>query len=306
MLAIDVGGTTIKAARIDQDGRTQAEITIPTGIGREAIDKIISICAELRDRTTLAATVAVPGILDEGTGFIHKSVNLRWNSVPLADLIAARVSLPTTVVHDVRAACSAEMQIGVGKTQSNFLVVVIGTGLAAGIVVGGALISGATQSAGEIGHMVVRPNGENCVCGRLGCAEVYSSAGGISRRYAAFGGSAALSVADIAASTDPRAKQVWKEATSLLGLALANVVVTLDPSVIVLAGGLSRAGDALLVPVRRALSSEMTWRAAPMLSISALTSRAGLAGAAIEAWRGAGVPDVASAWSSSLAATALQ
>ncbi|MDQ1570393.1 MAG: glucokinase [Actinomycetota bacterium] len=306
VVAVDVGGTTIKAARVDESGRTQSSITLPTGTGAEAFHKVMLVCEELCDSTTMATSIAVPGIVNHDTGVVHKSINLDWSEIALGELVENQIAVPTSVVHDVRAACAAEVEIGLGRDVSDMLIVAIGTGLSAGIISGGIQISGATFSAGEIGHLVVRPGGELCACGQRGCVEVYASAGGILRRYAALGGDPSLSVARISSSPDPVAVSVWQDATELLAQAFAAIVVTLDPSLIVIAGGLSLAGTALTTPLRAALASQLAWRSAPDIQLSSLTSRAGLAGAAIEAWRLAGLPETTRLWSSSLALTTQQ
>ncbi len=306
VVAVDVGGTTIKAARVDRDGRTHASVTLPTGKGDEAVEKVMSVLDQLRDETTVAATVAVPGIVDHHAGVVRQSVNLDWHELPLAQLVGAEVGVPTSVVHDVRAAASAELAIGRGRNVSNMLIVVIGTGLSAGIVVNGQQLTGATYSAGEIGHMIVVPGGEACACGQLGCVEVYASAGGILRRYEALGGDPSLSVARISASPDKIAERVWGDAMMTLGRAMASATVVLDPELIVIAGGLSLAGAALETPLRVQIAANLAWRSAPTVALSALTSRAGLVGAAIEAWRISGQPDIAAGWSSALTLTTLQ
>jgi glucokinase len=184
------------------------------------------------------------------------------------------------------------------------LIVAIGTGLSAGIVAAGAQVTGATFSAGEIGHLVVQPGGEACVCGQFGCVEVYSSAGGILRRYEALGGDPSLSLSRISSSRDPIARRVWTDATDSLARAFAATVVTLDPALIVIAGGLSLAGERLTAPVRAALGAQLAWRAAPDVVLSELTSKAGLVGAAIEAWKMAGAGDSTRNWSAAMVLTA--
>jgi len=296
VLAVDVGGTTIKGARVDPSGRQLARVTRPTGWGNDAVDRVLDVCRALRDPSTLAATLAVPGIIDEHSGTIRYSVNLRWTDVPLGQLVLNSLSLPTAVVHDVRAACRAEAAVGLGRGCSDMLVLVIGTGIAAGIVSGGQHVVGATSSAGEIGHMIVRPGGEQCMCGQRGCLEAYASAAAISRRYAEQGGTAGASAADIATSADPLARQVWQDAVSALAKALATVTVALDPALIVIAGGLSRAGAALADPIRAELARALTWRPPPPIRLSALTENAGLAGAALGAWELAGYPHLERLW----------
>lgn len=297
VLAVDVGGTTTKGARVDSFGRRVARVTRATGRGGDAVDRVLDVCHELRDSSTLAATLAVPGIIDEANGTVRYSVNLGWTDVPLGQLALDRLSVPTAVVHDVRAACRAEAAVGLGRGCADMVVLVIGTGIAAGIVAGGQPVIGATSSAGEIGHMIVRPGGELCPCGQRGCLEAYASAAAISRRYVEQGGRRAdASAAEIAMSADPLARQVWHDAISALAKALAAVTVALDPALIVIAGGLSRAGDALADPIRAELAQALTWRPAPPIRLSAFTENAGLAGAALGAWELAGYPNLDRLW----------
>lgn len=296
VLAVDVGGTTIKGARVDSCGRHLARVTRRTGRGDDAVERVLDVCHELHDHSTLAATLAVPGIIDRANGMIRYSVNLGWTDVPIGQLAVDRLMVPTAVVHDVGAACRAEAAVGLGRGCADMLVVVIGTGIAAGIVTGGQHVVGATSSAGEIGHMIVRPGGERCPCGQRGCLEAYASAAAISRRYAEQGGTAEVSAADIAASADPLAMLVWHDAVSALAKALATVTVALDPALIVIAGGLSRAGDALADPIRAELAKVLTWRPAPPIRLSAFTDNAGLAGAALGAWELAGYPNLDRLW----------
>jgi glucokinase len=288
VVAVDVGASTIKGARITAEGVRLAQLTAVTGSGQPAIDQIIDVCQDLADISTVAVAVAVPGIIDVATGAVRYAANLGWRDVPLRRLVADRLRLPVIVTHDVRAACVAESTVGLGRGVDNLLVVVIGTGIATGIIANGQPIIGATGSAGEFGHMPIRPYGEPCACGQMGCLEVYASAAGITRRYKTLGGDPTFSAASIAGATDPLAQNVWAEATRTLGQALAAATMLIDPSLIILGGGLSRAGERLAAPVRAVLKHSLSWRNPPDVVISQLGTVAGQTGAAIEAWRSTG------------------
>jgi glucokinase len=288
VVALDVGGTTIKGARVAADGRELARVDRPTGTSDgpdEVLRRVVAAARELAGPDTVAVGVSVPGIVNTALGIARHAVNLGFRDVPLGPLLAAEVGTPVVIEQDSRAAALAEAEVGLGRGHSDLMVVVLGTGIASGLVVGGQPVTGATGSAGEFGHIPVYPDGEPCVCGQRGCLEVYASAAGIARRYAAAGGPPAATAADIALGTDERAVRIWGAATEALGLALASSTLLLDPALIVLAGGLTGAGDALLGPVRAHLQAALAWRPAAPVEISPLGVEAGRLGAAILAWR---------------------
>jgi glucokinase len=249
---------------------------------------VCATAAELAGPDVAAAGVVVPGSVDIATGTARYAANLGWRDVPLRGLLAGRLGVPVALDNDVRAAGFAERTLGRARGVAECSLVVIGAGIAAVVVAGGAALRGASDLAGEIGHVPVYPDGDWCACGQRGCLETYASAAAIARRYRAAGGSAqASSARDVAAAraSDPLAGQVWHEATQALGIALASYTMLLDPQLIVLGGGLSEAGEALLEPVRAALTSRLAWRPAPDVELSPLGGRAGRLGAAILAWQ---------------------
>ncbi len=300
VIAVDVGGTSIKAAAIDAAGATVRTSDRPTPVaaGPDAIVAAIrAAVAELAAAGSVAAVgVVVPGVVDPVGGIARYSANLGWRDVALGAAIQHDVGVPVQIEHDVRAAGHAEHLLGAARGVADCLVVVIGTGIAAVVVAGGQPVRGAVDLAGEIGHIPVYPDGATCACGQRGCTETYASAAAISRRYAAKTG-VVRSAADIGAtrSHDPAAAQVWAEAAEALGLALASYTLLLDPSLVVLAGGLSAAGAALRDPVQAALAARLLWRPVPAVEISPLAGRAGQYGAALLAWRAAG-RDVGANW----------
>jgi glucokinase len=299
VVAVDVGGTSIKAARVDMAGRVLAAREVPTPVadGPDAVVAALrSVAAELGGADVAALGVVVPGVVDVPGGVARYAANLGWQDVPLAATLGADVRVPVAVDHDVRAAGLAERTFGAARDADDCLVVVIGTGIAGVVVAGGRHVRGASDLAGEIGHVPVYPDGEPCACGQRGCTETYASAAAIARRYAARSGAVA-SAAQIAARrpADPTAAAVWDEAAAALGIALAGYTMLLDPALIVLSGGLAGAGEALRDPVRAALAARLVWRPAPPLELSPLAGRAGLFGAALLAWRAAGV-EVGTSW----------
>ena len=162
---------------------------------------------------------------------------------------------------------------------------------------GGGIVAGARGLAGEVGHLPVHPGGEPCACGQTGCLEVYASAGGIARRYAAATGTA-RPTHEVAAAvgTDPTATRVWEDALDALALGCITLTLTTDPAVIALGGGLAGAGAVLLDPLRDRLSAGLTWRSAPELVLSPLGATAGRTGIALRAWEAAGAPITPGDW----------
>ncbi len=293
VVALDVGGTTIKGALVDAAGRDLRRIDRPTDAALGAdhvVRQVVDVAERLVGPGTVAAGLSVPGIVDGAAGLALMAANLGWRDLPLAELLSSKLGVPVVLEQDARAATVAESELGLGRGARDLMVVVIGTGVAAGLVISGQLVPGATGSAGELGHLPVYPGGEQCACGQRGCLEVYASAGGIARRYLAAGGTPGLSVADIVARLDgdELGRQIWAEAVDALAHGLASSTLLIDPSLIVLAGGLSNAGSHLLEPLRVALQVALTWRKAPPLAVSPLGDGAGRMGAAILAWRAAG------------------
>ncbi|MDQ0848018.1 ROK family protein [Streptomyces sp. V1I6] len=285
VVAVDLGGTTIKAARFNPQGVAEESLRLatPSCEGPAAVvAAVVRTAAALVRPSTAAVGLCAPGLIDADAGVVRYASNLGLHKTPLAAAVRDRLHLPVTLEHDVRAACLAEQRLGLGAGVQDLLVVVLGTGVAAGIVSNGRIVRGAQGFAGEFGHIPVHADGELCACGQHGCLEAYVSASALVRRYRRTGNTA-QNAADITArlDTDPHAARLWAEGTDALGRALVTSTVLLDHQHIVLAGGMSAAGEALTAPVRRTLRRGLTWRAAPSVDISPLGADAGLLGAAL-------------------------
>ncbi len=283
VLAIDVGGSAIKAARYHRDGQLLDTCRVPTPAPSRLADEITGIARRLCGPGTAAVGVVTPGVIADGV--LRHAVNLGVRDLPLRDLVAEAVGLPAVIGHDLAAAALAES----AALKEDLLFVGLGTGIAASLVTGGQPCRGANGMAGELGHVCVVPGGQLCGCGQRGCLEAYASAAGIARRYAARTGARADSpdAAGIVErlATDPAAAAVWAEAVAALSDALATAVQLLDPAVVVLGGGLALAGPALFEPVRAGLADRLRWRPAPEVRPALLGVDAGRAGAALLAWR---------------------
>lgn len=291
--ALDVGGTSIKAALIDRRGRVVNQRREPTGVERgpaAVVSGIVELAAELAltpGAHVRAVGIAVPGAVDPLAGIARLAVNLGWRDVPLVALVSGRTGLPVTLGHDVRTAVLAEAREGAGKGELSMLFIAIGTGIAGGLARNGVVDDGASGLSGEIGHLVVRPDGPQCRCGNRGCLETVASASRIADRYAALTHRRrvpAEQIAQMVRGGDAGAQQVWSEAVDALADALAAATVLIDPSRFVLGGGLSLAGETLVDPLIAALAVRLTFRPPPPISLSVLGDRAGVVGAAVMAW----------------------
>ncbi|WP_326839473.1 ROK family protein [Streptomyces olivaceus] len=298
VIALDVGGTGMKAALAGPDGELLHQARRATGRerGPEAVVAgILDFAAELRaygaDRfgePAVAAGVAVPGIVDDEQGVAVYAANLGWRDVPLRALLGDRLgSVPVALGHDVRTGGLAEGRIGAGRGADRFLFVPLGTGIAGAIGIDGQVESGAHGFAGEIGHVVVRPGGIPCPCGQRGCLERYASASAVGQAWAEACGAPDADAADCAkavASGDPRALAVWQDAVDALADGLVTALTLLDPRVLIIGGGLAEAGETLFTPLRDAVRRRVTFQELPDIVPAALGDTAGCLGAGLMAW----------------------
>ncbi|WP_432561417.1 ROK family protein [Kineococcus sp. SYSU DK003] len=300
VLAVDVGGTGLKGAVVDAHGRSVVLREEPSrAAGRNVEENLLELLDDLaqdaaaRGVQPVAVGVGAPGTVEESSGTIVYASNLGWRRFPLRAVLEEATGLPVAVGHDARAAGRAEHLASVtsGGTGGNFVFVPVGTGIAAAIVVGGVALDGARGAAGEFGHVIVHPGGEPCPCGQRGCVEAYAAGAAVLRRYTARGGRAASSTAEVVArlGADAHADAVWADAVRALALGLQGLTMLLDPAEIVLGGGVSRAGRALLDPLAGELGQLLAWRAAPPLTTARWGTGAGRIGAALLAFERAGI-----------------
>jgi glucokinase len=290
-IAIDVGGTGIKAALIDETGRVHHAERRPTGADRgqdAVVATIVQTAVDLNERSDGRATacgVVVPGVVDEAAGIAEWSSNLGIRDVPLRAAVADRIGLPVALGHDVRAGALAEARLGAGRDIRRMFFLGIGTGIAGGFAIDGHIDPGAHGASGEIGHIAVRtgPDARECGCGGRGCLEAYASAASIGRAYGEPGVTAA-EVADRARRGDARATEVWLDAVTVLADGLLTGIALYDPELIVLGGGLAEAGAFLLEPLAKALAERRTFHRVPELRRAELGDEAGCRGAALLAF----------------------
>ncbi len=313
VLAVDVGGTTIKAEVTDDSGVPVAAGSARTPKGAAALDAIAELGSRLiaeagtdagagtsagarpgaagaRPGAVAAAGVVLPGIVDRVRRIGVYSSNIGWSSLPVGDMLEQTWGIPVAVDHDVACAGWAEWATGAGQGCDDMAFVAIGTGISAALVSGGRLlrgspseVSGSSRQPGEIGHVVVRADGPPCGCGARGCMEAIGSAAAIARAYAAVSGTEVRGALDVelAAAHDERARGVWDDAMSGLADGLTVLTTLFGPERIVIGGGLAQSGDLLLGPLTTLLAERVKVQPVPALALAAHGMRAGLAGAAL-------------------------
>jgi glucokinase len=286
---LDVGGTEIKTSVLDGGGRLSPAVHTPTPRGPNIVEAIVDAVAAHVEQVRVARPdlgavgLVVPGIVDADRGVAVFSENLQWHDVPFRDLVGERTGLPVGFGHDVATAGRAELELGAARGVGDAAVLVVGTGIAAALFVEGRPLLGHGW-AGELGHSVVDPGGPPCVCGAHGCLEAIASAAAIARRYTATTGvevPGAREVLALATAGDAAARAVWDTAIAALAAGIRQLAAIVSPQVVVIGGGLSRAGDALFGPLARAVARTAPPHRVPELRPAAIGAYAGLAGAAL-------------------------
>lgn len=300
VVAIDVGGTSLKGAVVDRRGRSRSLTRRPSraAAGPQAVlDELFSLAAELLAEAAAAVAVgiAVPGLVDESTATAQHATNLGWRDVPLGALAAERLDAAVVVSHDVRAAAVAEGLLGAARGCRDYVLITLGTGVGAAMVLGGRPFTGAHGFGAELGHITIEPDGPVCGCGNRGCLEALASAHHVAARYCAIAGEYGLDAEEVARRAqagDSQATGVWDQATEALAIALATYVTLLDPELVVIGGGMAAAGGELLfAPLRERLRARLRLVAPPRVVPALLGAEAGWRGAAILAWREAGITE---------------
>lgn len=290
-LAVDVGGTEIKAALLgagaEQTDRLivldRARRATPHGAdGTATASAVVSAVADLAAEFDTAATVGVvvPGVVHDGVGVY--SANLGWRDFPFRDALTDAVGRPVAFGHDTGACGLAELRLGAARGYSDAVVMPIGTGIAGALIMDGALRTGGGY-AGEIGHVDVG-HGLPCGCGLTGCLEAMASSAAIARRYSEKTGQAvsgAAAVVDALGGGDAVAVEVWDDAMDALARGIRVLATLLGPEVVVLGGGLAMAGARLLDPVANRLAGLLSFQRRPELRLAELGDEAGCLGAGL-------------------------
>lgn len=277
-LGVDIGGTTTSFGFVDRAGKLLCAASLPT----EAHDSAETFVGRLHRRIEAARADLPAGAWLSGIGIgapnanhlrgtIEQAVNLNWGaSVDLVGLMQKHYAVPIALTNDANAAAIGELLFGNARGMQHFLVITLGTGLGSGIVVEGRLLYGASGFAGELGHIVVDPDGRQCGCGKRGCLETYVSATGLLRttwtllaercdpsplRALPLEAMTAKGVFELAQAGDVIALEAFDRTARILGMKLADAVAHTSPEAIFLAGGLAAAGELLLKPTQRYLDA---------------------------------------------------
>ncbi len=313
VVGVDLGGTKISVgAVLAESGREVAVRTALTHAERgpdavverivELIETVIALtmASEGVARSAFAGVgVGSPGALDRARGVVVVAHNLRWRDLPLRALIAERVGLPASLDNDANCATLGEWWTGAARGAHNVVGITLGTGIGGGLILGGRLYHGASDVAGEVGHTTIETAGRRCACGNYGCLEAYASGPNIAlraREALEVGETSILpdlvggDLTQITAATvyeasdrgDPLAREVVRDTARFLGAGIANLLNVYNPDVVVLAGGVMRAGEALFEPLRAEVRRRAFRPAVDAARIvpGALEGTAGIVGAA--------------------------
>ena len=309
VLGIDIGGSLTKVGIVTRDGTIQDKKIFSTQAHKPYSDFIDRLKKEVDllvnklepNMKIIHVGVGAPNA-NPLTGHIENPPNLKWGqTVPLNTSLYNLFHLPVILANDANAAAMGEMIYGTAKGMRNFIALTLGTGLGSGIIMDGRLLIGEHGSAGEIGHVNVVPNGRMCNCGLQGCLETYASVTGIRRTvfellahrqedsplrkfsYEELNGE---HISDAALQGDLIALQAFEQTGEILGRKMADTVAHLDPEAFILSGGLSKAGDILLNPIRMGMERNLfnAYKGKVKVLISNATRDDAVLGPAAIAW----------------------
>ncbi len=308
-IGIDIGGTGIQAGIVDEKGNLLAKggIVTRTDLPFDEQVKQMAECAldtleksghSLDDLASVG--VGVPGIVDPRTGIVPFCTNLGWHNVPLNETFRKYINKPVFIDNDATVAALAESVAGVSAGSHSSVMLTLGTGVGAGIVLGGKVWSGYHGVGSELGHTILELDGEKCTCGSRGCLERYTSATAIIRMareavaqhpdsliMSLCGGDTgkinAKTVFDAAREGDEQGKKIFRRYVNYLAQAIANVINFLDPEIVVLGGGVSKSGSFLLDAVKAEVPNYLLYKTMPYsrIELAKLGADAGMIGAAM-------------------------
>lgn len=277
-IGIDVGGSSVKAARVDEHGKVLERFEAPTDLRSrdELLAQITGISNELRTPDTVAMCAALPGSIGLNDGMIDaESTNLPLSGIPLASRLTHELGLPATVERDSNAAIIGEARFGAAMGRNDVVLLTLGTGVGGSVLVNGELLRGSRGAAGELGHFTIDINGRRCIgaCRGLGHLEAYASATAIvdeAEAYAranpgtdlalllaAHGGLTAEMITARARAGDRVAQLILADAGHHLGVAIEGLVNIFNPEVVLIGGGVAAAGDLLLGEVRALIDERL-------------------------------------------------
>lgn len=264
VIGIDFGGTTIKFGIITKTGKILKKWAVSTPVHSEPSKVIELLSLQIKQAikgtyNLLGVGIGIPGSVRPKTLRVYDCNNLGWyGDVDIVNPLSKNLNIPVIIENDANAAAMGEQWKG-SLQRADILYVTLGTGVGSGIIINNQLIHGATGAAGELGHVIVNPNGKKCTCGNRGCLETVSSATGIVNTYEAKAQDHAYQVTakmifDQAKRNCPIAVEVIDDACDYLGLAIANVINLLNLQEVIIGGGVSAAGEYLRLRVEKAMN----------------------------------------------------
>lgn len=304
-LGIDLGGSKIKSGLVDREGRVLEFHSLATQKGKQP-ELVLTQIKELilwfenrigKDDHLLGVGLAVPGSIDRSAGVCLTSPNLGWENVDLVGYLQNYSNLKIKLINDANAACLGEFFYGTARGSSYSCCITLGTGLGTAFILNGRLFLGPSGCAGEGGHMVIRPNGAVCSCGRKGCWETLVSGTAIVNRtlekisnQRAESGSIGLAISELSAGDVVKAArsgnclaiEVLAEVSEDLVLGLANLINIFNPQMIVLTGGVAEAGETLFYQLEQRVKQKVfaAFREDLQIKLSELGNKSGVLGAA--------------------------
>lgn len=304
LIGIDVGGTNLVAAKVNDAGEILEKISIPvnrSATAEQLCTDLISLARQVAKEAEIEAVgIGFPGLVDNETGIVLQTPNMPFHNTPFRALFQEQWNVPVYMGNDANCAAIGEYWAGAAKGHNTVMMITIGTGIGGGLVIGGKLYDGFAGGGMEVGHMVIDPNGSLCGCGRKGCYEQFASATALireakeqmqlsrgSRLWAACGerieSLQGVHVFQTASDGDPTAQKVLDTYIDYLAIGLANLINILQPEVVCLGGGISNAQDELfLAPLRERVKKYVFDKnAALSLERAKLGNDAGLVGAAM-------------------------
>ncbi|GGE90027.1 ROK family glucokinase [Mycetocola zhadangensis] len=301
-IGIDIGGTKIAGALVDEEGDILREARVPTPPTAQLIeDAVVAMVTDLAMGEAIEGVgVAAAGFIDAAQSTVYYAPNISWRNEPFQARLAARLHLPIVIDNDANAAGWAEFRFGAGRLVSDMVMLTIGTGVGGAIVTEDRLFRGGFGAGAELGHMRLVPDGHPCGCGQHGCLEQYGSgrallrfaneladAGGIGQaladRRALTGELTGNDVADLIIAGDGGSLAALRQLGHGLGQGCASLGAILDPQLFVIGGGVAQAGELLLEPIRNAYLEHLPARGyhpEPEFRIAELVNNAGVVGAA--------------------------
>ena len=274
-IGIDLGGTNIKGALVNEQGEIIRQSTCPTHAeqGVEAVTATIAdMIRDLAKGEDIAGVgLGCPGIVDDASGTVVYACNLGWTNYDVRSALRELTGFSVRLVNDANAAALAEVVAGAAKGAESAVVVTLGTGVGGGVVIGGRLLTGYTGAASELGHMTIVADGVPCACGRKGCFETYASATALIRmtdeamakhsesvmhKIATEQGVDGRTAFAAQQAGDPVGDAVVRQYIRYLSIGIANIVNIFFPEVVALSGGVANQGENLLAPLRREVSQQ--------------------------------------------------